>query len=602
MASVAVSLICAVIIMMSFDYVDGKLTSAWSMQLLDCIFGKTDMEFYHYSEQCMGIDCCDKTILMMLPISIWNIPLWILREITKKAFFAEFGSILWMKAGYILCIVLIAVECSKIVKKVNPESDHLLVYPLIFGSFDIIDSTMYACQDEIIYVLMLVFALRKLLDGKTGLFLLFAVITVSLNPEMLIPVFLMILLTQKRILHVLGYTVLAYIPSAAFSLVYRSNDVYSRFNWMDKASGMMKGLFTTDIGLTQEDGNVSLFIVVLCLLVFFAYTNRDKNTDTDVIWTVGASMTGMTLLSSGSFMNLFYRSFLYVPFLLLTVLTSKKNLHTNLILFVLYTWFRGWLDVLNASIQNFSSNYLKIDNDFTRRVFDKVRIVSPGRFISNKIPILSNYGLFTAICLSLAIVIFYINYKGHREREYETFKPHKDILVFVSGLFVPLIIALFCYSMFKSDRYDKLIQFGSDYTQNYYEEAVEFDFYNNNGVSTYAHNIVYDDGICLMNGEDRDGRRLLYSEGASFGPYIKLYPGYYQVIVEGSGLENASFDCTYNDAGIPNQIPTEVTASGDGRIIYTISIEDITDNVELRFFNNTEETVAIDFVMIQETK
>ena len=360
MASVAVSLICAVIIMMSFNYVDGKLTSAWSMQLLDCIFGKTDMEFYHYSEQCMGIDCCDKTILI--------------------------GSILWMKAGYILCIVLIAVECSKIVKKVNPESDHLLVYPLIFGSFDIIDSTMYACQDEIIYILMLVFALRKLLDGKTKLFLLFSVITVSLNPEMLIPVFLMILLTQKRILRVLGYTILAYIPSAAFSLIYRHNDVYSRFNWMDKASGMMKGLFTTDIGLTQEDGNVSLFIVVLCLLVFFAYTSRDKNTDTDVIWTVGASMTGMTLLSSGSFMNLFYRSFLYVPFLLLTVLTSKKNLHTNLILFVLYTWFRGWLDVLNASIQNFSSNYLKIDNDFTRRVFDKVRIVSPGRFISNKIP------------------------------------------------------------------------------------------------------------------------------------------------------------------------------------------------------------------------
>ena len=599
--SIAVSLACAVIIMMCFNYSDGELTRTWSMQLLDCIFGKTDMEFYRYSKECMPLSACDKTIPMMLPISIWNLPVWVISTITGKAYLAEsFGSIIWMKIGYLLSTFYIAVECSRIVKRVNPEADHLLIYPLIIGSFDIMNSTMYACQDEILYILMLVITLRILLEGKTKLFLLFATITVSLNPEMLIPVFLMILLTEKRIFFTLGYTILTYIPSAIFSLLYRSNEVYSQFNWIDRASDLMKGLFTTDIGLAQKDGNVSLFIVGLCLLAFFSYTNRDKDKDIDIIWTVCAAMTGITLLSSGSFMNFFYRSFLYVPFFVIIALISKKNQYTNLILYVLYSWSRGLLDILNCKIQNFSSPYLTINNEFTNRVFDKARIVSPGRFISKEIPLLSNYGFITAVCLSLAIVILYINHKRNQDKEYETFKPHKDVLVFVSGLFIPLVIALFGYAMIKADVYDKTIHFGSEFAEDLYEDAVGYDYHNNNGINIFPNDIVFEDNICLMNGNDKDGDRVLLEGGSSFGPYIRLYPGRYQVIVEGHGLENAAYDCTYNDEGIPYLIPVEAAAEGDGRIIYYFNIDQVTDNVELRFFNESSVEVVIDSIRIEE--
>ena len=601
--SMGISLVCAVVLMLSFNYEDGEFTRDWSMQLLDCVFGKTDMEFYHYSESVMAYECCDKTILMMIPISIWNLPVWILHEITKSEFLVGFGGIVWMKIGYLLCVILISVVCARIVKIVNPEADCLLAIPLLIGSFDVLNSTMYACQDEIVYVLMLVIALKKLIEGKNKLFLVFATITVSLNPEMIIPVVLMILFKEKRILYALGSIVITYLPSGLFSVVYGSNDVYSKYTWIDKASGMMGDLFTTDIALSQKDGNVSLFLVTICVLLFFSFTQRQKESDPlTVIWITGAAMTSMTLLSSGSFMNYFYRSFLYVPFLLLICLTAKKNLHTNLILYALFSWARGWLDLLTCSIQNISSPYLTINTEFTRRVFDKSRIVSPGRFISKEIPLLSNFGLITAACLALAIVLFYINFKDNQNKTYELLtSPRKmDVFVVITGLFVPAVLGLFAYSMIKSDHYDKTIQFGSLHIEDYYEEAVGYDYQNNNGIYDFSDNIAYEDNICLMNGADINGVRTIFENGSSFGPYINLYPGSYQIVIEGNGLEGVSYDCTYNDSGIPYPVPMEVETAGNELIIYRINLDSYTQNVELRFFNNASENAELQSIHIEE--
>ena len=599
--SIAVSTVCLLLVMFSFNYVDGELTRDWSLQLLDCLFQKTDMEFYHYSQQCMSYDCCDKTIWMMLPISLWNLPIWVIHQITGNEYLIGFGCILWMKIGYLLCMVVICIECTKIVKRVNPESDSMLIYPLILGSFDILNSAIYAAQDEIIYISMLVTALRFLIEKRFKIFLLFATITVTLNPEMIIPVLLLIVFIEKRIHFVLLDLILTIIPSTLFSVLYKSNEVYNRYNWIDRASDSMKNLFVSDIGLSQSMGNVSLFLIVICLLLFYSYTRRNEGGDySDSTWIMGVIMTSMTLLSSGSFMNYFYRSFLYVPFLVLVIISSKHNTHTNLLLYLIYTWIRSWLDLLNCKIQNFSSPYLTIDNDFVQRVFDKSRIVSPGRFMSREIPVLGNYGAFSAICFSVAVIIFFINYKGHQDRVYNTFKPNKDALVFVTGLFIPLVMGLFAYSMIKSDKYDKIILFGTANNDEYYEESIGYDFYNNNGICTYAHSIVYFDGICMINGEDVNGYRTINEGGSSFGPYISLYPGTYRITISGTNLNEAVFDCTYNEDFQPNILPVEVIEQTTNNIIYSFRIEEKTDNIETRLFNYSSDPVEVYSIHIDE--
>lgn len=600
-ASIVVSILCMSVILTGFNYVDGCLTQSWSFQLLDCIFRKTTDEFYIYSESLMDFDCCDKTILMMLPVSLWNIPMWIINQVSTSDFATGFGGIIWMKIGYVLCLFVAAHESARIIKTVNPKADYLLVYPLLFGSFDIVDSIMYACQDEIVYLTMLIIALRHLIQGNKRLFLLFSAITVSLNPEMIIPVFLMILFCEKRIIRVLLFSLITYAPSAIVNLIYRNNVVYNKYNWLDRASDLMRELFTTDVGLSQSMGNISLFLVVVCLLLFFTYTKRLENQSPDeIIWIIAVAMTSMTLLSSGSFMNYFYRSFLYVPFLVLVVLSAKNNLHTNLILFLLYTWIRGWMDLLNAPIQNLSSAYLSFSNEFTRRVFDKSRIVSPGLFVSNKMPILSNYGVMSALCLALAIVIFYINHISNRDKEYVTFKPKKDILVFVTGLFVPGMVFLFNYSMLRSDIYSKKVFFGSEYIQEFADSAAGFDYTFNNCIYTFPHSIVYEDGICLDNGADEAGYRVIYPEGISYGPYIKLFEGEYRITVSGVNLNLVQFDCTYNDNGVVYPIPVNVITQDYDRIEYTICINGVTENIETRFINNSNDSIELYSVEVQE--
>ena len=258
--------------------------------------------------------------------------------------------------------------------------------------------------------------------------------------------------------------------------------------------------------------------------------------------------------------------------------------------------------MLKDPLQNLSSPYLAINTEFTRRVFDKTRIVSPSLFVSRNYPALSNWGLVSAICLSLAVVIYFINYGKRRQEEIKSFKIPNDVLALGVTLFTPAMIGLFVFAMVKSDVYDKTILFGSDYVQDYYEEAIGYDYHNNNGIYDFSHNIVYEDTICLMDGTDKDGERMMYENGSSFGPYIRLHPGNYQVTIEGDSLEGVAYDCTYNDEGSVCPIPIEVTASGNGRIIYTFAIEDITDNIELRFFNTSSEVAVLNNIRIQEIK
>ena len=185
-AAMVVAFTSAVVIMIYSRYCDIEPYTAWSVELLDCIFRKTTTEFYEYtllqprSEDPMVI-CCDKTIPMLLPIAIWNIPTWIVHEITGQMKVTGFWDYTWMKTGYLLCVFIVANESRKIAKIVNPQADHLLVYPLVIGSFDVINSTMYASEDEVIYLMTLVIAARFILEKKNKLFLVFSGITETSN-------------------------------------------------------------------------------------------------------------------------------------------------------------------------------------------------------------------------------------------------------------------------------------------------------------------------------------------------------------------------------------------------------------------------------------
>ena len=603
--SIIVSLACAFFMMFVFNYIDTEAYLSWSVELLDCIFRKTTMGFYEYSglsvrEVSPYVGISDKSIPMLLPIAIWDIPVWIAHEITGNMIVTGFWELMWMKLGFMFCIILTAIESAKIVKTVNPDADHLLVYPLIFASFDILCSTMYAGQDEIVYLLMLVIALRFLVQDKIKWYLLFASFAVVLNIEMLLPVLIMTAFFEKRIIRLILYMGITYIPTEIFNLLYRNNTTFHEHTLIQPE--LIKSLFTTDVAFSQEVGNVSLFLFVICVLLFFTFTKKNAQ-KYDLIWIMAVLMISRTLLCSGGLMNFYYRSIMYVPFAVILIVASRQVLNTNLIVYGLYACFRGWMCIITNYPQNMSMNYLTFDNEYVQRVLDKNGWVNMAGFYGSKFGILNNYGIITVVCLALAFVLLFINHRSKVENVYEILNAKKDIVAFAVCLFVPLVIAGFVLMYMKADRYSKRICFGSTNVNVYTEDFYQLEYDENEHIHTFPSYIVYEDNICVTAGEDKGEARYLYPhDGMSFGPYIRLYPGTYRVTIAGQNLENAAYDCTYSNGVDLFEIPLEVVSADNTRITYTISVDQTADNVETRIFNQTDEPFILYHIDIDQIR
>ncbi len=606
LAAIVISFVSMIFMMVFFYYSDGECYSAWAMELLDCIFRKTKTGFYEYTEmkprsgspQIFG---CDKTIPMILPLALWDIPLWIVHEITGKMKATDLVDIIWLKTGLALAMFIIARSCARIVKIVKPGADSLLVYPLIFGSFDMLCSVMYAVQDEIVYLMFFVLAMQFFLEKKKKGFLICSAVSVALNPVMLIPIVLLIFLREKNILRILIYLVIIYIPTGLFNILYRSNATYHAHTLMKPS--LIRSIFGTDISFARDGGNVSLFLLVICFLAFWAYTKRKEEFKPyDAVWAMALLLMSMTLLSSGGLLNYFYRSLLYVPFLVMLILTSEQDLKTNMVLYLLYSWARGWYCVTDTYPQNMATHSLSFENAFTERLYSKAGFLSLGHFLGKKIPVLDNASVIVSACVALAVVIFYINHSANMGKKYELLNIKPDPLVLVSVLFTPAVLGAFGFMMVSADVFDKELKFGSSFVEYNEEDLGDFCYEENNHIRYYNEQIVYEDNTCLDNGEDIDGERHIYAGGGSFGPYVTLYPGTYRVEVTGEGLQDLTYDCITSNGSELSGIEVSGAEAYEDLIIYTISIEEKTDNIEFRFFNWSEGEIILDSMRISEVK
>lgn len=107
----------------------------------------------------------------------------------------------------------------------------------------------------------------------------------------------------------------------------------------------------------------------------------------------------------------------------------------------------------------------------------------------------------------------------------------------------------------------------------------------------YDYDFVFGNSGWLYQGKDADGIRVLSPSGISYGPYIKFRDGRYRVIVTGSGLVRAEYQCTY-DSGA-NEIPIEMVSKGDQETVFEFAVENKVSNGEVLVKNRSEEPLEI---------
>lgn len=113
--------------------------------------------------------------------------------------------------------------------------------------------------------------------------------------------------------------------------------------------------------------------------------------------------------------------------------------------------------------------------------------------------------------------------------------------------------------------------------------------------------ILLKDNQWVSNGTDVfEGRRELYKEGISFGPYKVLLEGNYIITVQGSNFLEADFRCTYNSGS--ENIEVQYIERSNSMVKYQISVSDKIENFEALIINPTDSTVVINTIQIEKQK
>lgn len=105
------------------------------------------------------------------------------------------------------------------------------------------------------------------------------------------------------------------------------------------------------------------------------------------------------------------------------------------------------------------------------------------------------------------------------------------------------------------------------------------------------------DGKYISEGYDENNIRYLQSGGVSYGPYIFLPQGVYEICVEGKEIGKLDYFIEDNNGAAE----VESTCSDDDRQIFKLICEDVWD-YELRIENNMNETAVIESIEIRRIK
>lgn len=432
--------------LITFDYWDLDSMTAWSLNVWDLLFQGRLGEFYQYTElNLRGAfhENCAGNYLWLLPWSIWNFPLWVVHSVTGVMNVTDFWSLCWSKLYLVALSVATAWMCAKIARMFTNEPKRIFsIYILILAAPELLMSTCYAGQDEILYVFCFVTALYFYLKGEKKKFYFWSVCAISFCTIMIVPFLLLLLLIEKKIFRIGFLAIGTLIPTIIFDFLYRNDKLYQsvKTDFTDMILEMF-GIASINTVL----GPVSILGGLLVLLYFYSYgikVEHDIVSQKKVIY-----MLAILFILMGLFMgNNFYRLFLYVPFVVLVLIISEKNIQMNLFLLLISTFGRALLACAVNNSQNMNTAFIMKNSwisNLSAAVNGNQGIKNLGLYdkLMSRFPFFPGIVMVVTVCaVSAIILIAIINYPKNKA-EYE-FPVSEKISLAGYVLCMPFILIL----------------------------------------------------------------------------------------------------------------------------------------------------------------
>lgn len=310
---------------------DLQSLTVWSTNVWDVIADGRPREFYAYTmENVTNVhhNYMGSEIMSVLPWSIWNLPIWIMQRFFGKPIVDSAVMLAYSKLFLVLVEVIMLIYTKKIAEHITGDKNKAVWAVFLSASSTYLYlSVAYQGQNDIFMMCASVLAVNALLKNKEKAFIGWSVLAIAIKPFFVLPFLAVLMLYEKRVLRILGKTVVAVLGLVAQKLIFFGAPGYSESMNSGPAKQMLEDMFPKN--LYTSFGDISFFAIALVLIYFYCYTRNFGKSDLldkrkllpkYIVYIITVVYTSYLMFSPFSF----YRLATLTPFLYIVLVQNRK--------------------------------------------------------------------------------------------------------------------------------------------------------------------------------------------------------------------------------------------------------------------------------------
>lgn len=439
-----VAIIIALVMLITYAYIDLKSLTIWSTNMLDVLFELDITNYYAYTAQNIynvPHQFVSGTLYNFIPWAIWNIPIWMLQRFVNIPIVTTPLSLIWSKLFLVGCLLMTLYFAYKIVMLLtNDKNKSLWTIFLSATFFYTYVGVFYAGQTCIEICLFGTIAIYMLLKKRENLFLLFSALAVSTKYFFLFPFIAIILFLEKDIFKIIKKIFIVILPIIIFSLLCHNMPMYAESSSANPFFDMLIGLINSSFPI-MNSSNISLFIFSLIVIYFIAYITVPKDEVEKNYYIIYLTVAAIIVLFM--FTNFqFYRMILLMPFIYILFSINPENLKLNIILDIIMCLFSSIMMTFSDNTYFFSTHYSMVDSLLGKILhFEGITNITIGGLITDITT--KNMILSITSTVSFAAMLFILvinNPRFKMKNIYREKKVEKCLIWFRMLLIIPYII------------------------------------------------------------------------------------------------------------------------------------------------------------------
>lgn len=329
------------IALLSSTYKDTVSLTVWSTNLWDVIWEGRLFDFYEYTalniynvpHDKMGCD-----LFAILPMSIWNIPLWIAQYFFHKNIVDSPVMIAWSRLGLEACSCAIAYMSYKMAYLLTYDKKRSLWAAIItLSSAVAIEGVCIAGQNDGFFILYGALSVYSMMKGNNRRAIVFAACSVAVKPFFIFAYLPLVLLTEKNLLKAAANCILSLSLMALGSITGAAFPLYRESISVGPSAAILYNLF--NVGVESSSGKSSLFLMGLMAVCFIAYMTKPKDKEERNKFLLYIAVSVFIYISVFAYTD-FYRSFLIMPYFAVFTVINITKFRVNLLLSFVFQLFR----------------------------------------------------------------------------------------------------------------------------------------------------------------------------------------------------------------------------------------------------------------------